>query len=105
MSIFTPVLKTKIEVKKEAIIESSSKIIAGEKNRVKAVFDLMWNDLSRSEAQELMDSFGNEAYKIFQFHAAWQQLIKGVDDSYDPLYPPYEYTISEDGTVTISQNE
>jgi hypothetical protein len=63
-------------------------------------FDMLWNtpDLT---AQEVCDSLGNQAYKLFETAMKWIQLIQQFDPNW--VYPPAPrfFTVNEDGTVTI----
>ena len=104
MSLFNEIAKTKVEKRYEQIKVKSPKILLGEKNRCKATFDLMWNDMSLEEAQELIDMMGAEAVQAFQMHAKWQEFILAADPSYVALVPPFAYEIV-DGAVVLSEIE
>ena len=102
MSIFNEIEKTKIEKRYELIKERSAKTLMGEKNRCKATFDLMWEDMSLEEAQALLDMMGAEAVQAFQIHAKWQEFILSVDSSYVPLSPPFSYELV-DNRIVLSE--
>lgn len=70
------------------------------KVNIQASWNLFWNNPEVS-AQEICDYYGNQAYKIFQESGFWQAAIKQRDPSYEELVPPKEFTINQDGTVTI----
>jgi len=85
-----------------SIKEKSIKILEGEKNRCKAMFDELWNGLTLEQAQELLDLFGDNAISLFQMHGAWQQFIKQISPSYEILQPPFNFDIV-DGKVVLSE--
>ena len=51
--------------------------------------------------QGIFDNLGSQAYKIFQDSKEIQTLLAKVIPDYEFLTPPYEYTINQDGTVTV----
>lgn len=80
------------------LVERSTHTLEGITSDHKIVFDMLWND---EDPQILLDAMGNEAYKLFVVSHATQEFIKSIDENYARLNPPYEFTINEDGTVTL----
>lgn len=76
------------------------------KERTRTMFDLFWNN-EKATPMQMSAVFGANAAILFQKLAIWQEAIKQIDDSYEVLEVPeqYTYTINEDGTVTISETE
>jgi len=72
------------------------------KTRVKISFDLVWNN-PIATPQEIFDSFGTNASKLFQTAGKTIEFIKSFDPSYEPPISNKTYTINEDGTVTIEE--
>lgn len=58
-----------------------------------------------AEAQEWFDKYGNQAALAFAGHGKLQELIYMHDQTWQPLVPVHNYTINEDGTVTLSARE
>ena len=98
MSLFNEIAKTKVEKRYEQIKEKSPKILLGEKNRCKATFDLMWNDMSLEEAQELIDMMGAEAVQAFQMHAKINDVTSQPVDGLMSLSDGLHRVLSEFGT-------
>jgi hypothetical protein len=67
----------------------------------KLAFDAIWN----GDTQAIMDKFGNDAYKLFFASSMAQKMVYEVYQmngiEYTFLIPPKNYTVNEDGTVTI----
>lgn len=104
MSLFDGVQKSTAQKKYETILETSSKILQGEKVRCKAMFDNLWSGLeTKEDAQAVMDLFGADAASLFITHKAWQDFIKAIDPSYEMLTPPFNLTFNADGTVTVGE--
>jgi hypothetical protein len=107
MSLLNGLNKSDAQIRYERILEKAPKVFQGEKNRCLSAFNDLWgsenNPLPIEEVQAVLNLFGSDAYQLFQIHQVWQQFIKTVDPTYEPLVPPYEYTINPDGTVTLSE--
>ena len=65
-------------------------------------FNNIWNNPSFTP-QEIFDEFGTDAVQLFQVSSATQEFIKMCDPDYEILVPPVEFTINEDGTVTVTE--
>ena len=73
----------------------------------KQIFNLIWNiaPLSENPIQDLLDVFGADAVKLFVLSSKIQDILKDADPNYQVLEPPKDYTINDDGTVTINLGE
>jgi hypothetical protein len=100
-----PVL-SKETLKKKAHTQLKSQMSAsfvGLLTSFKGLFEKVWNhpDLT---PQEVMDSFGTEAKDLFILSQATcdylNAIVPGTITDANST-PPYEYTINDDGTVTI----
>ena len=109
MSIFEEENREGVEARYNKINETTPKIIKGEVNRCRDLFETFWgteNDpISREDAVALLEMLGQEAKPAFEFHGAWQQLLAMVIPNYEPLVPPYELEVNEDGTVSLKEDE
>lgn len=82
------------------IVNYSDNISKGTDNRHKSLWNMIWHN-SIATPQEIFDLFGQNAVKLFQLSSALQHLLTEVLNGYEMMSPPYEYTINEDGTVTV----
>jgi hypothetical protein len=73
-------------------------------NAVASGFKSVW-DNKKFTAQEIFDGFGTDAKDLFILSASLQDLIKHVNPDYQPIAPPKDFTINEDGTVTVIEPE
>jgi hypothetical protein len=109
MSILNGINKSTEQKVYEDILLTTKNLVAGEKNRCLSMYNKLWGSQESpkemSECQAILDLFGNDAYQIFDFHGKWQTFIASIDSTYVPILPPYDYTINEDGTVTLSEKE
>jgi len=95
--------KTHDEILKDEvlkIIESSNNISKGTDIRHKNLWNLIWNNKNVTP-QEIFDVFSTDAYKLFELSSALQTLLSRVIENYQFMTPKYEYTINEDGSVTV----
>jgi hypothetical protein len=72
------------------------------KQNVAECWRLFWNNPDATP-QQICDKFGKDAYKIFQTSSVIQTAIATLDNTFVPFVPPREFTINQDGTVTISE--
>jgi hypothetical protein len=72
------------------------------KERHTAIFNMVWYD-SKYSAKQIVDAFGTDASDLFVFSGDIQNLLYALDNTYVPLIPPKNYTINEDGTVTVEE--
>ncbi len=68
----------------------------------RATYDMLWHT-PNVHPQEICDILGNEAYKMFENAMRWIQVLQQFDPSW--VYPPapYQFTVNENGTVTIGE--
>ena len=99
--MYTQPQKTKEELLKEKvsrIVQSANGLIDMIKAEHTMSFIALW---SHENPQEIFDLLGSESALMFRDSHGIQTLLKTVDPDYELLVPPYEYTINQDGTVTI----
>ena len=103
MSIFKSVTKTSAEIAKEQVAAMSQQNDEGLsmlKSSVSSGFLLLWyND--KSTPQDILDQFGTNALELFKMHQSIRAFIRTLDPTYIGLVPPYNFTINQDGTVTV----
>lgn len=102
MSIFNEIPKpdsVKLTDHANKIVYESRALHENIKYQIKVVFDLVWN--SEFGAQAVIDELGDRALPMFIVSAQLQNILKGVDPSYEKLIPPFEYSIV-DGRVVVS---
>jgi hypothetical protein len=63
-------------------------------------FNNIWNNPDFTP-QQVLDSFGTDAARLFSDSSATQTFLAAVLDGYEPLTPTAAYTINNDGTVTV----
>ena len=61
----------------------------------------VWNNPSGLTPQEVFDSLGTNAGELFTLSALLVQTVNSVKPNTLNPAQPYEYTINEDGTVTV----
>lgn len=97
--ILNTIEKTQEELNKEVandFVTYLNNVVQGTDNRIKSLANMFWaNPVAINEA------LGNETVKLFQLLGSLESLLGAYDDSYVPFVVPYEYTINQDGTVTI----
>ncbi len=106
MDIFTPTeisAEEKIRRGANTLIQFNNDALENMIINRNQTFNLFWNNADATP-QELCDLFGNQAYKLFQSYGAVNQLIKALKPDDVPPSSLNEFTINEDGTVTIIPN-
>jgi hypothetical protein len=96
--------KTKAEEARDRIVTVSDGALGLLKLSIKTGFDSIWNNPDATP-QEVLDTFGTEACILFDASSKTQEFIKSLDPNYTPLVPNKEFTINEDGTVTVKIEE
>lgn len=101
--MFTIPAKTKDEIVKDQIIilnDLAIKSLEDYKNSYQRTFEWLWYN-ANATPQELLNGLGSEAYKLFVSAQKVITHITELDPTY--VYPPapYEYTINQNGTVTV----
>jgi hypothetical protein len=80
-----------------------------EKNRIaldvlkvnyKESFTKLWAN-ENATSQEILDVYGTNAVKLFLASKKTAELIKFLDPTYEAPVTPKEFTINNDGSVTI----
>jgi hypothetical protein len=66
------------------------------------MFNYVWNN-KKYTAKEILDGFGTDAVTIFQLSGSLQQMLSLANPNYVPMTPLKEYTINQDGTVTVAE--
>jgi hypothetical protein len=102
MSIFN-IEKTESEVKNDEVRRCASfrwGALDTHKSYFEKSFDDFWNNAIVTP-QEHCDALGNQAIQFFQIAALTIEYINTIDPSWIPPTVPYNFTINQDGTVTI----
>ncbi len=63
-------------------------------------FMTLWAN-TNATAQEILNVYGTGASQLFTVSRATAMFIKSLDPSWNPPVSPKEFTLNEDGTVTI----
>ena len=104
MKLFETEVQTETE-KLDAIVDTiKSKAIRSlsrfQREQVQ-IFNMIWNSYENTP-QEILDKFGTDAVELFiASKNAEDYLTLVLGDRYTPLVVPYEFTINEDGSVTV----
>lgn len=119
MGIFDKPQSPQEDVRFTDLIESSANVKRGMEARVKVLFDKCWSlrgdkpeqmtdeewqthkETCMANDQKLLDKYGSDTVQLFQWHAKAQELL-ALDQKYKVLVPPYNITVNEDGTATLS---
>lgn len=97
------------QTEKQKLDNSSLRLLNTMKLECKQQFELAWKkrvngkleNKTISEVQSFFDALGNKAGLAFTLHGKLQELIYLTDNSWITLIPIYNYTVNQDGTVTI----
>lgn len=63
-------------------------------------FNCLWSN-QNATPQEILDVYGVNAKQLFVVSRATALFIKSLDPSWTPPTLPKEFTINDDGTVTV----
>lgn len=66
------------------------------------IFNMVWHNKDFTPKQ-IIDAFGKDAADLFIFSGDIQNVLAGVNPSYEPCVPTKPYTINQDGTVTVEE--
>lgn len=101
-SIFDSSLTHEQEVVQEVknISQQNARLKEVMKNMHASIFNQIWNN-PNATPQEIIDGFGADAIQLFIFSSGIQQMLAGAEADYEPLVPPYEHTISQEGVITV----
>jgi hypothetical protein len=86
-----------LKVKSE-IVNCAKRGLQMTKNLHEKSFNLIWQN---EDPQAILDLFGTNAAELFYASSETEALIKKRDSAYEAPTVPYEYTVNEDGTVTV----
>lgn len=103
MSIFQEEQLTqeeKLRAIKNEIARFNTRTLSIFKERYLKSLELVWGN-KKASPQDILDSYGTSAVELFVTSNAVADFIKSVDPLFEKPIPPYEYTINEDGTVTV----
>lgn len=97
-----PVTEEQLSEKQaKQIVSQSNRLYDMIKSRQRQLFQQVWYS---KNPQAVFDTLGGEkTLKLFQASQATELLLKSLDDSYEFLEIPYEFTLEEDGTVVVGE--
>lgn len=98
-----PTLEQKQKAVEIRIKKQSVDMLQNIKQIHQQMMQIVWQNKQGLTPQQVMDAFGSDAAELFQLSNALLTMLKTVkpDDEYGNTKAPYDYTINEDGTVTI----
>jgi len=97
--ILNTIQKTQEELNKEVaneFVTYINNVVKGTDNRIKGLANMFW-----ANPAVISEALGSDAVKLFQLLGSLEGLLGAYDSDYAPFVVPYEYTINQDGTVTI----
>lgn len=71
----------------------------------KSNFDQVWNNPLGLTPQQVFDSFDTSAAQLFLIASSIQTAINTIVPNTATQTPPYNYTINQDGTVTVGAHK
>lgn len=74
-----------------------NQLVAG----IESIFEFLWNNRDGLSPQEVCDALGTDAASLFILFGTMKATINSVKPGALTLSAPFEFTINEDGTVTI----
>jgi hypothetical protein len=86
----------------------SSNMLKNVKKQHQEIMQMIWRNPQGLTPQQVMDGFGAEAHELFELSNQLLTMLGNVksDDPYlSEAAAPYEYTINQDGTVTIGDKK
>lgn len=101
--MFTTPQKTAEQIADEQIVAINAHADASLENfkiNYQTSFDLVWKN-PNSTPQEIFNRLGCQAVQLFLRARAVVSCLKEIDPSYVDPVPPVEYTINDNGTVTV----
>jgi hypothetical protein len=102
--MFITIEKTPEELAKEQVMafsKESQAVLDNYKYNYQRLFNMIWN--SDVHPQDFFDVLDTQAVTIFQTAQEVVTHIMKLEPSYTPPAAPYEYTINQDGTVTVGE--
>ena len=107
----------KIQARKELVKHRCSRLYSTMASKHAQIFSLIWSEPAYElnsdgdkveiapdiTEQEIFTAFGEEAGDLFEMSLGVQSLLNTVDPDYEPMQATHNYTINEDGTVTVGE--
>ena len=97
--ILNNIEKTQEEINKEIannFVDYLNNVVQGTDNRIKKLATMFW-----ANPVEINEALGTETGKLFQLLGSLEALLGQYNPDYKPFTVPYEFTVNEDGSVTI----
>jgi len=91
--------KTQAEIDTEIVskfVEYLNNVVTGTEKRVQTLFEQFW-----ANADVINEAIGTETGKLFTLLGSLEALLEGYDPDYTKCVVPIEFTMNEDGTVTL----
>lgn len=91
--------KTQEEINADIVhefVDYLNNVVKGTENRIQALFSKFWEN-----AEVIAPALGTDAGKLFTLLGSLEALLEAYDDTYKKCAVPREYTMNEDGSVTI----
>ena len=103
MEILNTIEKTQDEINKEIANQFVSKlnnVVEGTDNRIKSLAQEFWNN-----PVVIAEQLGSNGVKLFQLLGALEDMLAQYVPNYERFVVPYEYTIGQDGVITIGDKK
>lgn len=101
MAIISPIDKNALKSQLQQNTKSQINIMLKNLNNAwTQIFNSIWSNQILSP-QEAIDSFGADAASLFQLSAQAQAFLNSVQPGVNVLTPPFQFTVNQDGTVTV----
>ena len=91
----------KLDITEKRVRRQCKSMFAQIKNNHLLLWDLIWNNDQGLSPQEVLDKMGTDAAELFELSDSIQQLASSACMDYVAKVTPNEYTLNEDGTVTL----
>jgi hypothetical protein len=104
----TPTTEQKQTRVRNRVKRMSTDLLTRIKSQHQEIMQAVWNNPAGLTPQQVMDAFGSEAAELFQLSDQLLTMLGNVkpDDPYlEEAAAPYNYTINDDGTVTIGDKK
>jgi hypothetical protein len=101
MSLFD---KSQAEITKERIITNADNALNVLKISIKIGLKDVWEN-PNATPEEIIESFGKEGQKLFNFYDEVQKLIKTIEPDYEILEHPQEVSFNKEGKVLLKIRE
>lgn len=102
MSLIIPAARTQtVEGEVAGIKAITALIYRSMKMQHAQAFNRVWNNPNFTPA-EIITAFGPDALALFRLSGGIQNILAGADPEYARLVPPVDFTVNDDGTVTVA---